>query len=196
MLHMKSGIKPSKNNTATVTVFITFKDADQCKILRNTWSIEINKQSDLVLRKKFREIFIRFDELISPSIIHEAYVAQNPKHIFWQSPDKFIIEFESEADLFNACDKMVHFQNYVIKVKPTQDEHSQNVKITYEEYEVKRDIPSPSKGAFKPKSKKIKTKYSLAADTSHYIGTQANSLPLGKPVKMDTLRAHPIYTYL
>ncbi|GET04719.1 hypothetical protein GLOIN_2v1785965 [Rhizophagus clarus] len=173
MLHI-SGIKPFKNNQGAVTVFVTIKDTDIRKLLKHTWSIEINNHyyrfapvhcSDLDLspRKQFRGEFVGFDEHIASTIVHEAYVAQNPKHIFRQSNDKFIIEFENKADLFNACDKTVHFRDYVIKgspcnyainwidrkariakwlpeikpqeniVKLTQDDHSQHARITYEE---------------------------------------------------------------
>ncbi|GBB92488.1 hypothetical protein RclHR1_20110001 [Rhizophagus clarus] len=82
----KSGIKPSKNNQGVVTVFVTIKDTDICKLLKHTWSIEINNHyyqfalahcSDLDLspRKQFRGEFVGFDERIALTIVHEAYVA-------------------------------------------------------------------------------------------------------------------------
>ncbi|GES77647.1 hypothetical protein GLOIN_2v1785965 [Rhizophagus clarus] len=139
------------------------------------------KKSDLSPRKQFRGEFVGFDEHITLTIVHEAYVAQNLKHIFRQSNDKFIIEYENEADLFNACDKTMHFRDYVINgspcnyainwidckariakrlpetksqeniIKLTQDDHSQHARITYEERETKTDSPTPPKRNIKAK---------------------------------------------
>ncbi|GBC01887.1 hypothetical protein RclHR1_04370008 [Rhizophagus clarus] len=41
-------------------------------------------------------------------------MAQNSCHVFRQSDDKFIIEFSTECDLFNACAMTMHFNNYRI----------------------------------------------------------------------------------
>ncbi|GBB99849.1 hypothetical protein RclHR1_36560001 [Rhizophagus clarus] len=125
----KSGLKPSKNNTDTITVFITVKDLDKCKQLKDIWSIEIDrilyrfapvhaKDTDIVSKKKYSREFVGFDDQTTPAVVQEAYTAQNPRHVFRQSDDKFIIEFSTECDLFNACAMTVHFNNYRITGSP------------------------------------------------------------------------------
>jgi hypothetical protein len=42
----------------------------------------------------------------------------NPKSAFKQSPDKIIVEFQNEADLFNACEKRYHFNDFSVKGYP------------------------------------------------------------------------------
>ncbi|GES86305.1 hypothetical protein GLOIN_2v1780196 [Rhizophagus clarus] len=104
----KSGLKPSKNNPDTITVFITVKDLDKCKQLKDIWSIEIDrilyrfapahaKDTDIVSRKKYSGKFVGFDDQTTPAAIQEAYTAQNPHHVYRQSDDKFIIEFSTEC---------------------------------------------------------------------------------------------------
>ncbi|GES89333.1 RNA-directed DNA polymerase from mobile element jockey-like isoform X1 [Rhizophagus clarus] len=125
----KSGLKPSKNNPDTITVFITVKDLDKCKQLKDIWSIEIDrilyrfapahaKDTDIVSRKKYSGEFVGFDNQTTPAAVQEAYTAQNPCHVYRQSDDKFIIEFSTECDLFNACAMTVHFNNYRITGSP------------------------------------------------------------------------------
>lgn len=46
-------------------------------------------------------------------------VAHNPKTAFKRSPDKIIVEFETEADLFNACSGTYHVNANTIKGYPS-----------------------------------------------------------------------------
>ncbi|GBB94702.1 hypothetical protein RclHR1_00240050 [Rhizophagus clarus] len=82
----KSGLKPSKNNSDTITVFITVKDLDKCKQLKDIWSIEIDrilyrfvsvhaKDNDIGSRKKFSGEFVGFDHQTTPAAVQEAYTA-------------------------------------------------------------------------------------------------------------------------
>ncbi|GBB88049.1 hypothetical protein RclHR1_14590011 [Rhizophagus clarus] len=125
MLHMKSGLKPLKNNPDTITVFITVKDLDKCKKLKNIWSIEIDRilyrfalahatENDFASRKKYSREFVSFNSQTTLAAVQEAYTAQNPQHTYRQSDDKFIIEFSTEYDFFNACAITVYFNNYGI----------------------------------------------------------------------------------
>ncbi|GBB98799.1 hypothetical protein RclHR1_33230003 [Rhizophagus clarus] len=68
----------------------------------------------MINQKKFSGEFVGFDKDISPAAVQEAYIAQNPKHAYQQSSDKFILKFFSEHDLFNACAMKVHFNEYHI----------------------------------------------------------------------------------
>ncbi|GES80471.1 hypothetical protein GLOIN_2v1486794 [Rhizophagus clarus] len=85
----KLGLKPSKNNPDMITVFITVKDLDKCKKLKDVWSIEINwilyhfapahvTKADIASRKKYSEKFIGFDDQTIPAAVKDAYTAQNP----------------------------------------------------------------------------------------------------------------------
>lgn len=42
----------------------------------------------------------------------------HPKFAFKQSDDKIIVDFDSEATLFNAYEKIYHFGNYIVKGVP------------------------------------------------------------------------------
>ncbi|GES94145.1 hypothetical protein GLOIN_2v1485434 [Rhizophagus clarus] len=110
-------------------MFFTVKDSDTCKLIKNIWSISIDNilyrlapanysKSDMINWKKFLGEFVGFDNTISPATVQETYVAQNSKHVYQQSPDKFILEFSSEHDLFNACAMKVHFNDYHITGSP------------------------------------------------------------------------------
>ncbi|GBB91148.1 hypothetical protein RclHR1_01830007 [Rhizophagus clarus] len=233
----KSGIKPSKNNRFTNTIFITIKDLEKCNLLKNTWAIEINhhfyrfalahaSEQDLSHRKQYRGEFVSFNENITPDIVHEAYIAQNPKHIFCQSDDKYIIEFESEVDLFNACNKTVHFRDYIIRgspcnyeinwierktklakkdpsfvqhdniVKLTQDKESKHVKVTYKEIGTNHNVPKPPSYSYKSRRSKPKGDKEKAVPTHHIPGIQANRTPLGKPAKMGSQRSEDNFSTL
>ncbi|GBC01356.1 hypothetical protein RclHR1_04160003 [Rhizophagus clarus] len=78
-----------KNNPETITVFITVKDLDKCKQLKDVWSIEIDQvlyrfaqahitEKDIALRKKYSGEFVGFDDQTTPAAVQEAYTAQNP----------------------------------------------------------------------------------------------------------------------
>ncbi|GBC10788.1 hypothetical protein RclHR1_09900003 [Rhizophagus clarus] len=75
-------------------------------------------------------------------------------------------------------------------VKLTQDDHSQHARITYEERGTKTDSPTPPKRNIKAK-KTAQTRRPTGVE-SPSKGTQANSIPLGKPAKMGTSRS-PYY---
>ncbi|GBB90332.1 hypothetical protein RclHR1_17250005 [Rhizophagus clarus] len=107
------------------TIFITFKDLVTCKLVKDIWSISLDdtlyrlvpanySDTNMINRKKFSGKFIGFNNDISPAAVQDAYVTQNSKHVYQQSPNKFIIEFSLEHDLFNTCAMKVHFNNYHI----------------------------------------------------------------------------------
>ncbi|GES94627.1 hypothetical protein GLOIN_2v1485434 [Rhizophagus clarus] len=85
----KLGLKPSKNNPNTITVFITVKDLDKCKKLKDIWSIEIDRilyrfapahanENDITPKKKYSKEFVGFDNQTTPAVVQEVYTAQNP----------------------------------------------------------------------------------------------------------------------
>ncbi|GES89255.1 hypothetical protein GLOIN_2v1485434 [Rhizophagus clarus] len=72
------GMKPSKNNPNTMTIFITIKGLEKCRKLKDIWSIEIDHslyqfalanatKHNISFRKKFSREFIGFDEQTSPA---------------------------------------------------------------------------------------------------------------------------------
>ncbi|GBC01379.1 hypothetical protein RclHR1_04170004 [Rhizophagus clarus] len=71
-------------------------------------------EQGLSLKKEFSGEFVRFNDKITLANVYDTYTAQNLKHVYRQSDDKFIIEFFTESDLFNTCSKMVHFNDYHI----------------------------------------------------------------------------------
>ncbi|GBB88225.1 hypothetical protein RclHR1_14780002 [Rhizophagus clarus] len=74
------GMKPSKNNPNTMTIFITIKGLEKCRKLKDIWSIEIDHslyqfalanatKHNISFRKKFSREFIGFDEQTSPAAV-------------------------------------------------------------------------------------------------------------------------------
>ena len=123
----KSGIKQRKEKENTV--FFTVKCPQARSRLKNTWSIEIlgrlyklapahYKHQDLEIRKKYRGEFTGFNETHNETKAVEITTPFNPKHAFMQSTDKAIIEFETEADLFNACKRTYFFRNHTVQGSP------------------------------------------------------------------------------
>ncbi|CAB5196260.1 unnamed protein product [Rhizophagus irregularis] len=113
----------------TMTVYFTVKDEYARQLLKNVWSIDIEnyiyrlgpahfKASDFDERKKHRGEFIGFGKEHTAAKALEITAPFNPKSAFKQSPDKIIVEFQNEADLFNACDKNYHFSDFNIKGYP------------------------------------------------------------------------------
>ncbi|POG61924.1 hypothetical protein GLOIN_2v1785965 [Rhizophagus irregularis DAOM 181602=DAOM 197198] len=99
------------------------------QLLKNVWSIDIEnyiyrlgpahfKASDFDERKKHRGEFIGFGKEHTAAKALEITAPFNPKSAFKQRPDKIIVEFQNEADLFNACDKNYHFSDFNIKGNP------------------------------------------------------------------------------
>ncbi|GBB84199.1 hypothetical protein RclHR1_10820005 [Rhizophagus clarus] len=88
-LYKEIRFEPSKNNPNTITVFITVKDLNKCKQLKDIWSIEIDrilyrfvpahaKDHDIISRKKYSREFVGFDNQTTPAAVQEAYTVQNP----------------------------------------------------------------------------------------------------------------------
>ncbi|CAB5391251.1 unnamed protein product [Rhizophagus irregularis] len=113
----------------TMTVYFTVKDEYARQLLKNVWSIDIEnyiyhlgpahfKANDFDERKKHRGEFIGFGKEHTAAKALEITAPFNPKSAFKQSPDKIIVEFQNEADLFNACDKNYHFSDFNIKGYP------------------------------------------------------------------------------
>ncbi|PKB95764.1 DNase I-like protein [Rhizophagus irregularis] len=112
-----------------MTVYFTVKDEYARQLLKNIWSIDIEnyiyrldpahfKASDFDERKKHRGEFIGFGKEHTVAKALEITAPFNPKSAFKQSPDKIIMEFQNEADLFNACDKNYHFSDFNVKGYP------------------------------------------------------------------------------
>ncbi|POG60761.1 hypothetical protein GLOIN_2v1486794 [Rhizophagus irregularis DAOM 181602=DAOM 197198] len=112
-----------------MTVYFTVKDEYARQLLKNVWSIDIEnyiyhlgpahfKANDFDERKKHRGEFIGFGKEHTAAKALEITAPFNPKSAFKQSPDKIIVEFQNEADLFNACDKNYHFSDFNIKGYP------------------------------------------------------------------------------
>ncbi|CAB4397024.1 unnamed protein product [Rhizophagus irregularis] len=74
--------------------------------------------SDFDERKKHKGEFIGFGKEHTVAKALEITAPFNPKSAFKQSLDKIIVEFQNEADLFNACDKNYHFSDFNIKGYP------------------------------------------------------------------------------
>ncbi|CAB4402518.1 unnamed protein product [Rhizophagus irregularis] len=113
----------------TMTVYFTVKDEYARQLLKNVWSIDIEnyiyrlgpahfKTSDFDDRKKYRGEFIGFSDEHTAAKAMELTSPFNPKSAFKQSPDKIIVEFQNEADLFNACEKRYHFNDFSVKDYP------------------------------------------------------------------------------
>ena len=126
--HIKqNGIK-KRNNTHN-TVFFTSPDPVARNTLKSTWSIEIDgelyrlapahfKEKDFAVRKRYQGEFTGFDPLHNLAKAMEVTAPFNPKNSYRQTLDKFVVEFQSEADLFNAVEKTYYFGSYVVKGSP------------------------------------------------------------------------------
>ncbi|GBC34116.1 hypothetical protein GLOIN_2v1476568 [Rhizophagus irregularis DAOM 181602=DAOM 197198] len=112
-----------------MTVYFTVKDEYARQLLKNVWSIDIEnyiyrlglahfKTSDFDDRKKHRREFIGFSDEHTAAKVMKMTSPFNPKSAFKQSPDKIIIKFQNEADLFNACEKRYHFNDFSVKGYP------------------------------------------------------------------------------
>ncbi|POG58665.1 hypothetical protein GLOIN_2v1820860 [Rhizophagus irregularis DAOM 181602=DAOM 197198] len=110
----------------TMTVYFTVKDEYARQLLKNVWSIDIEnyiyrlgpahfKTSDFDDKKKHRGEFIGFSDEHTAAKAMEMTSPFNLKSAFKQSPDKIIVEFQNEADLFNACEKRYHFNDFSVK---------------------------------------------------------------------------------
>ncbi|GET65916.1 hypothetical protein GLOIN_2v1820860 [Rhizophagus irregularis DAOM 181602=DAOM 197198] len=113
----------------TMTVYFTVKDEYARQLLKNVWSIDIEnyiyrlgpahfKTSDFDDKKKHRGEFIGFSDEHTAAKAMEMTSPFNLKSAFKQSPDKIIVEFQNEADLFNACEKRYHFNDFSVKGYP------------------------------------------------------------------------------
>ncbi|PKY60547.1 hypothetical protein RhiirA4_484372 [Rhizophagus irregularis] len=109
-----------------MTVYFTVKDEYTRQLLKNIWSIDIEnfiyrlgpahfKTSDFDDRKKHRGEFIGFINKHIAAKAMKITFPFNPKSAFKQSPDKIIVKFQNEADLFNACEKRYHFNDFSVK---------------------------------------------------------------------------------
>jgi len=107
------GIKES-NKQGYRTVFFTVKDPADCHLIKNQWCIALQdsiyrmcpayfSEQDLKDRKKFQAEFSGFDASHSLLKVLEVLSMHNPKNAYQQSDTKVIVEYEQEADLFNAC---------------------------------------------------------------------------------------------
>ncbi|RGB25913.1 hypothetical protein C1646_771103, partial [Rhizophagus diaphanus] len=74
--------------------------------------------SDFDEKKKHRGEFIGFGKEHTVAKALEITAPFNPKSAFKQSLNKMIVEFQNEANLFNACDKNYHFSDFNIKGYP------------------------------------------------------------------------------
>ncbi|CAB4446250.1 unnamed protein product [Rhizophagus irregularis] len=78
----------------TMTVYFTVKDEYARQLLKNI--------CPLISRI-----------LLSSAKAMKITAPFNPKSAFKQNPNKIIVEFQSEADLFNMCDKCYHFNERI-----------------------------------------------------------------------------------
>src|SRR6266542_5054553 len=69
---------------------------------------------DLKERRKYQVEFSGFNASYSMIKILEVLTMHNPKNAYQQSDTKVIVEYEQEADLFNACEHAVYFNSYKI----------------------------------------------------------------------------------
>lgn len=197
---LKDHVIPSSSNKDTCIYYFTVKDNAGLNVIKNHWSIEINgnlyrlapahfKLEDFQLRKKFRAEFIGFDEEHTATKAIEITAPYGPKNAYKQSSDKIIVEFESEATLFNACEKTYNFGQYTVKGKPCN-------------YLWAKDNPILAGKKKRPAAKPVQDTVTLDnihrtslnknnditspdTNTNQYKATGANTTPLGKPSRVN-----------
>jgi len=122
------GTKDSNKN-GHKTVFFTVKDPADCHIIKNQWCIALQdsvyrmcpayfSNQDLKERKKYQAEFSGFDAFHSMIKILEVLSMHNPKNAYRQSNTKVIVEYEQEAELFNACEHAIYFSSYKVVGTP------------------------------------------------------------------------------
>ncbi|GES81491.1 hypothetical protein GLOIN_2v1780196 [Rhizophagus clarus] len=188
----KLGLKPSKNNPDTITVFITVKDLDKCKKLKDIWSIEIDrilyrfapahaKDNDIVSRKKYSGEFVSFDnqtywQRYKKRIWHRTlatYFDSSPRNynINWSSRNKKLAKLQTIRP--PPLDKLVSI---------THQENNHHIEIRQEEHHTFSH--NPHKHKLKNKQHLTLTLSNLKqhnTPASHFTG--ANTVPLGKRIK-------------
>ncbi len=73
---------------------------------------------ELKERKKYQAEFTGFDASHSMIKTLEVLSMHNPKNAYRQSDSKIIVEYEQEADLFNACEHAIYFSSYKVVGTP------------------------------------------------------------------------------
>src|SRR6266542_3894069 len=117
------------NKIAHKTVFFTVKDPADCHIIKNQWCITLQNKifkmcpayfsdHDLKERKRYQAEFTGFDASHSMVKVLEVLSMHNPKNAYRQSDTKIIVEYEQEAELFNACEHAIYFSSYKVIGSP------------------------------------------------------------------------------
>ncbi|RIA86779.1 hypothetical protein C1645_828740 [Glomus cerebriforme] len=119
------------NRSGTKDIFFTASSSTACNLLKQTWSISIDKdvfrlipayfkKSDIELRNshvgKFSGFFPNHDLVY---IKDNLQAVTNLKNVYRRTDDNNIyLEFSSESDLFNACSSNIFIDNIKIKGIP------------------------------------------------------------------------------
>ncbi len=122
------GTKDS-NKKGHKTVFFTVKDPADCHIVKHQWCIALQNsiyrmcpayfsEHELKERKKYQAEFTGFDASHSMIKALEVLSMHNLKNAYRQSDSKIVVEYDQEADLFNACEHAIYFSSYKVVGTP------------------------------------------------------------------------------
>ncbi|GES73642.1 hypothetical protein GLOIN_2v1486794 [Rhizophagus clarus] len=176
-----------------ITVFITVKDFDMCKRLKDVWSIEINcslyqfapahaTEKDIAPKKKYSGKFIGFDDQTTPAAVQKAYIVQNSLHFntyrITRSPRNYNINW-SERNKKLAKMPTVRAPSPDKKVTIMHNEVKQQIQISQKEHY--NELLLHSKHKLKnAKCYASKSPYSSQYSTPPKCTTGSNASSLGK----------------
>ena len=119
------GGEKASNKEGHKTIFFTVKNPHDCHRIKDQWSIELQDsiyrmcpayfgKKELQEWKKYQAEYTSFESSHSMLKVAKVLLMHNPKNLYYQSDSKIIVEFESEADLFDTCEHAIYFGQFKI----------------------------------------------------------------------------------